>query len=53
MDVIDFQTLFDYGLDLIGQNFEIEIDLPDNTTALSSVLKVIGEHKVSVIYALL
>jgi hypothetical protein len=47
VDVIDFQTLFDYGLDLIGQNFEIELDLPDNATALSNVLKVIGELKVN------
>lgn len=49
MDVIDFQTLFNYGLDLIGQNFEIELDLPDNATALSSVLKVVGEMKVIII----
>jgi hypothetical protein len=47
VDVIDFQTLFNYGLDLSGQNFEIELDLPDNASALSSVLKVIGDLKVS------
>ncbi len=39
--------MLDYGLDLIGQSFDIELDLPDNTTALSSVLRVIGDNKVS------
>jgi hypothetical protein len=37
MDVIDFQTIFDYGMNLIGQTFDLELDLPDNTTAMSKV----------------
>ncbi|KYR00103.1 threonine ammonia-lyase [Tieghemostelium lacteum] len=53
VDVIDFQTILQYGLDLTGQSFEIELDLPDNTTALSKVLSVIGDNKVSVVEVLM
>ncbi|EFA82169.1 threonine ammonia-lyase [Heterostelium album PN500] len=48
VDVIDFQTILNYGLDLAGQTFEVELDLPDNTNALSKVLNVIGSNNVSV-----
>ncbi|KAF2075271.1 hypothetical protein CYY_003400 [Polysphondylium violaceum] len=53
VDPIDFQTLLQYGLDITGQSFEIELDLPDNTTALSKVLSVIGENKVSIVEVLM
>jgi len=32
VDVIDFQTIFDYAMDLIGQNFDLELDIPHNMT---------------------
>eukprot|EP01133_Synstelium_polycarpum_P016177 gene16177-19254_t len=48
VDVIDFQTILNYGLDLAGQSFEVELDLQDNTNALSKVLNVIGSNNVSV-----
>ncbi|KAN0004346.1 hypothetical protein ACTFIZ_010507 [Dictyostelium cf. discoideum] len=53
VDVIDFQTILNYGLDITGQSFEIELDLPDNTTSLNKVLNVIGENKVSVMEVLM
>ncbi|EGG16087.1 threonine ammonia-lyase [Cavenderia fasciculata] len=48
VDVIDFQTILNYGLDMIGQSFEITLDLPDNTTALTKVLQVIGSNNSSI-----
>ncbi|EGC29058.1 threonine ammonia-lyase [Dictyostelium purpureum] len=53
VDVIDFQTILNYGLDITGQSFEIELDLPDNTTSLNKVLNVIGENRVSVMEVLM
>ncbi|GAM27661.1 hypothetical protein SAMD00019534_108370, partial [Acytostelium subglobosum LB1] len=48
IDVIDFQTILNYALDLAGQTFEVALDLPDNANALTKVLNVIGSNNVSV-----
>jgi hypothetical protein len=38
IEVTDFQFMFEYALGIIGQNFSLEVTIPDNTTSLHKVL---------------